>query len=234
MWTFSGYEVTLFHLVAPDEIPEGLGIHYGTIIFTLCSFLICSYVLEKNKILKLRNVIYSFVLGGFINGLFEVIYVILYDVIHHGYLWINLPFLYNDLGVLRLYPTYRNWYWVIIGVLFLWIIKARYKHISFVKRVPFKKYLSWRNPFKNNKLMMILTVYLMFWCLWIFYPFEYMKVRNNLFPQYIYGFREFETIPDNIPDENIVQLLEQNWKAVYIPNTLVRISFHIFYMDIYP
>jgi len=84
LWIMTGYETTIMRLFT-KELPTGVGIHWGTIIFTLGSFIVCSFVLERNGVKKLRNALYSVILAtGFINGIFECTYALLYDFIHHG------------------------------------------------------------------------------------------------------------------------------------------------------
>lgn len=223
LWVLTGYEGTIHYLLTQYlgiSLPEGIGLHFGTLILIASSFVVTSFILEKIGIKKLRNILYSFILStGFMNGLFEVPYALLYDIIHHGELWITAPFLYTK--QFAFYPTIRNFYWFIFGFIFLWFIKEHYGKYTYGKG--FHK-LGWRNPLKDKKLFFIMCILAVLWLSWIFYPQNgFMKVRNSYFPQYIYGFREYETIPEWIPQENIVTLLETGWKAVYVSNLGVRL-----------
>jgi len=222
LWLATGYEGTIHYLLTQYlgiSLPEGIGLHFGTLILIASSFVISSIILEQIGIKNLRNMLYSFILStGFMNGLFEVPYALAYDIIHHGELWITAPFLYT--GQFAFYPTIRNFYWFIFGFIILWVIKENYK--GHTKTEILK--LGWRNPFKDKKLFSIMLILGFLWITWIFYPQNgFMKVRASYFPQYIYGFREYETIPEWIPQENIVTLLETNWKAVYVSNLGVRL-----------
>jgi len=208
-----GFEVTVMNIFFGYPV-MGAGIHLTTISTMAFTYVYVSWQLQKFQIIKIRNILYSFIISwGLANGLFEILWCLAYETFHFNMQYlITLPFLY-DRPLETYWAVFRNVGWIILGLIFVKVFKTSGKF-------KVKDDLKMLGIFKSEEWKATLVTFIMVfaWLFWIYYPLPFQVVYGSRFPQTLY----FKQIGLDV----YVPLLVPNL-GVHLTNVLVK-AIHFF------
>jgi len=173
LWIHFGFDSTVQYWLGQSNYPA-LGVHFSTVITYMVAWLVISLNLLRQKVSNLMNFFYGFCCIFLMVASFEWIYLTLYAICH-GQWWI-FDLIKGLQGFIFFHM--RNFQWT-MTLPFIWILPKFFDVFKVGLERKFKLRLDcWT--------LLLTSLTIVSFLIWVFYPWPYEVVYNRLFPQTCY------------------------------------------------